>query len=278
MYSAGPKADDMMERAMCCPKISVFIPNYNHAQYLAQSIESVLGQTYKNFELIIVDDGSTDNSLDIICHYKEADPRIRTRIFDCNTGAINAANIALEMCEGEFVFPRAADDYLTDMQFFEKAMDAMERHPEVAGVFGGAVVTKDDKTIGVMGVTPSANYIFAEHARKLFLKRELFIPGASSIWKRALVEQIGFNAELGPQADYYINHLLPMQHGVVDLHCVVAAVRHIDTAMSKQSLELYTQRHRLVAERIREIIPGHDELWQQWLQPYTERSISSCAS
>lgn len=246
------------------PALSVFITNYNHAEYLSQSIESVLNQTFKDFELIIVDDGSTDNSLDIICHYKELDPRIRVQIFDVNTGAIHAANHALEMCRGLSVFPRAADDYLTDMSFFEKAMNAFHQYPTAAGVFGASAIIKGETDVpyGMMGMCESGGYISPYDACDRFLDRTLFIPGASAIWRRQFFES--FDAALGPQADYYNNHVLPMQYGVVDLHCVVATVRHFDGAMSKQDVQKIKLRHYAVERKIREVVPGNDLQWDEW--------------
>lgn len=251
------------------PKLSVFITNYNHAQYLAESIESVLNQSFRDIELILVDDGSTDNSLDIICHYKELDSRVRVQIFDVNAGAINAANHALEMCHGEYVFPRAADDYLTDMGFFEKAMRACASQPQCAGVFAASEIIKGETSepYGMMGfrnAMSTPTYINSEDAQRLFLARELFIPGASAIWRRELLEE--FDAALGPQADYYINHMLALKHGVVDLHCVVATVRHFDAAMSKQDVQKIKLRHYAVERKIREVVPAvsDEKLWDGW--------------
>ncbi|HXG36600.1 MAG TPA: glycosyltransferase, partial [Dehalococcoidia bacterium] len=58
------------------PLVSVLIPNYNYGQYISDAIESVLNQTYQNFEIVICDDGSTDNSLEAIRRYAEQDNRI----------------------------------------------------------------------------------------------------------------------------------------------------------------------------------------------------------
>ena len=58
------------------PRVSVFIPSYNHVAYIGEAIESILGQSLEDFELIIVDDGSTDNSWELIEHYAKSDSRI----------------------------------------------------------------------------------------------------------------------------------------------------------------------------------------------------------
>ena len=70
------------------PLISVIIPNYNHARYLEQRLDSVFNQTYPNFEVIILDDHSTDNSLEIINRYKD-DPNLSQIIInDTNSGSV----------------------------------------------------------------------------------------------------------------------------------------------------------------------------------------------
>ena len=89
--------------------ISVYLLNYNYAKYIQKSIESVLNQTFKNFELIIIDDGSTDNSKKLIEKYSEH-PKIRI-IYQKNKGLISSSNIAIKASLGEFIIRLDADDY-----------------------------------------------------------------------------------------------------------------------------------------------------------------------
>ena len=78
------------------PLVSVIIPSYNHAQWIGNAIESVLNQTYKNIELIIVDDGSTDNSKQVISKYL-GDPRIKAIFKENNKGQSHSFNIAIDL-------------------------------------------------------------------------------------------------------------------------------------------------------------------------------------
>ena len=89
--------------------ISVYLLNYNYAKYIEKSIKSVLNQTFKNFELIIIDDGSTDNSKKLIAKYSEH-PKIRI-IYQKNKGLISSSNIAIKASLGEFIIRLDADDY-----------------------------------------------------------------------------------------------------------------------------------------------------------------------
>lgn len=91
--------------------VSVIITNYNYEMYIAEAIESVLNQTYKNYEIIIVDDGSNDNSLQIIHEYKRQYPNLIKTIEQENSGQATAFNNAFEMASGKIIALLDADDY-----------------------------------------------------------------------------------------------------------------------------------------------------------------------
>ena len=90
-------------------KISVIIPSYNHSKFLKKAVDSVLNQSYKNFELIILDDCSTDNSKKIINSYQ--DKRIIKYFNEKNVGAVNALNQLISMATGEYIALLNSDDY-----------------------------------------------------------------------------------------------------------------------------------------------------------------------
>ena len=83
--------------------ISVIIPIYNAEQFLRQCLESILQQTYSNFEIICVDDGSTDSSLSICQQYSEKDSRIKV-IHKDNAGVSSARNRGVAFAQGQFIF------------------------------------------------------------------------------------------------------------------------------------------------------------------------------
>ena len=92
------------------PEISVYITNHNYGSYLNLSINSVLNQTFKDFELIILDDGSTDNSKKVLEKYL-TNNKIRV-IFQKKSGMIKSINTAIKASRGRFVLRLDADDYL----------------------------------------------------------------------------------------------------------------------------------------------------------------------
>lgn len=105
-------------------KISVIIPLYNTEEFIAPCLESILGQTYQNFEVIIIDDGSTDRSVDMVLNYKRADNRI-TLIRQENKGPSAARNIGIELSNGEYLYFLDSDDYI-DQNTFETCINIFE--------------------------------------------------------------------------------------------------------------------------------------------------------
>ncbi len=97
---------------MQLPLISILIPFKNTSKYLKQCIDSIINQSYSNWELLIVDDGSTDNSYDIVSSYSENDPRIKLYNNDGN-GIIEALRLAFKHSSGEFITRMDSDDIMT---------------------------------------------------------------------------------------------------------------------------------------------------------------------
>lgn len=107
------------------PTISVIIPVYNVELYLRKCLDSLLNQTFKNFEAICINDGSTDSSLDILKEYKEKDDRFIV-IDQENGGVSNARNNGIAISKGEYVYFLDGDDYLDDdflERFYENAKE-----------------------------------------------------------------------------------------------------------------------------------------------------------
>lgn len=131
------------------PLISVIMPVYNAQDYLRFAIESILKQTYQNFELIIVNDASTDDSLAIISHYqKQNSDKIKVISLkkNRNCGGDMCANQGLKHAKGEFVARMDADD-IAHLQRFEKQVAFLNDHPEVFLVGSNAYVINKQGTI-----------------------------------------------------------------------------------------------------------------------------------
>ena len=116
------------------PKVSVVIPCYNRDAYIAQTVESVLNQTWKNLELVVVDDGSTDGSLQVLQRYQDQ-IRIMKHPGGENRGQSASINLGLENTDGEFIAILDSDDYWA-LDKIEKQAGYLVNHPDVGLVYG----------------------------------------------------------------------------------------------------------------------------------------------
>lgn len=107
--------------------VSIIMPTYNCEQFLADAIESVVKQTYLQWELILVDDCSTDKTRTIAAEYQQRYPNIYVYCMECNSGAARTRNKALSMVKGEYVAFLDGDD-IWDVEKLEKQLAFMKRH------------------------------------------------------------------------------------------------------------------------------------------------------
>lgn len=109
--------------------VSVVMPTYNHARFIAEAIESVLAQTYKNFELIIIDNCSTDNTEAIVRSYSDTDPRIRYQKFRNNGIIAVSRNVGIRIAAGTYVAFIDSDDSWFQEKL-EKVVKFLARFPD----------------------------------------------------------------------------------------------------------------------------------------------------
>lgn len=110
------------------PLFSIIVPVYKTEAYLPKCIESILTQSFSDFELLLVDDGSPDHCLDICCGYGSRDNRVRVFHQD-NGGVSSARNLGLEHAAGEWVWFVDSDDYV-DAHSLAQFKEDIDRHPE----------------------------------------------------------------------------------------------------------------------------------------------------
>ncbi|MBD5132890.1 MAG: glycosyltransferase [Clostridiales bacterium] len=112
-----------MEQVNVQPLVSVIVPVYNVEKYLARCLDSIVGQTYRNLEIILVNDGSTDRSGEICLQYAQSDPRIRLFTQE-NQGQSAARNVGLDHMKGEYIHFVDSDDYISP-QIIEILLDKL---------------------------------------------------------------------------------------------------------------------------------------------------------
>jgi glycosyltransferase involved in cell wall biosynthesis len=127
---------------MTTPTVSVVMPVYNAERYVAQTMDSILGQTFGDFEFIVIDDGSKDGSLAVLQEYARRDPRIRL-ISRPNTGYVRALNEGLGLVRGKYLARIDADD-LAHPDRFRLQVARMDAEPELVALGSCALAIDED--------------------------------------------------------------------------------------------------------------------------------------
>ncbi len=190
------------------PLVSVLMTVYNREKYIAEAIESVLNSTYENFELIIVDDLSTDLSIPIAKKYESQDKRIKIYINEKNLGDYPNRNRAASYAKGKYIKYLDSDDILYP-HGLKVMIDAMEKNPTAAI----GLSFKSYKEIVQLPICWETQLIFLNH----FFKRGILYIGPSGcIYLKSIFEKNnGFNPEYKVAADYEFNLRIASQYPIV---------------------------------------------------------------
>lgn len=119
------------------PAVSVIIPSYNLGQYIGETLQSVKDQTFQDWECIVVENGSSDNSKDVIREFVSLDSRFKLIPLLSNVGVAAARNMAMQRCFGKYILCLDADD-LIDPRYMEQAVAALEEDPTLNVVYARA--------------------------------------------------------------------------------------------------------------------------------------------
>lgn len=169
-------------------KISVIIPVYNTEKYLEKCLDSIVRQTYKNIEILIVDDGSKDNSYKIYEKYNDKDDRVHI-ITKINGGLSDARNCGIEKATGEYICFVDSDDYV-ELNYIEKMYNAIEKeHADICCC--GKIVEKGNKKSLINCKTEFVVNSF--EALKLYLqKSEIDNSAVDKLYRKELFDKIKF--------------------------------------------------------------------------------------
>lgn len=151
------------------PTLSVIVPIYNVAAYLGQCLNSIVGQTYKDLEIILVNDGSTDNSPEICARYAQQDKRIKL-LHKANGGLSSARNLGLEQATGKYIAFVDSDDWL-ELNIYEQCIKTLEADASLDVCIFGFSIEKRGKTQVVISerftsIRDPQEYILEQSRRK----------------------------------------------------------------------------------------------------------------
>jgi glycosyltransferase involved in cell wall biosynthesis len=176
--------------------VSVILPVYNSERFVAETIESVLAQTFREFELIAIDDGSTDRSREILDSFATRDPRVRV-VGRTNRGLVATLNEGLSLARGEYVARIDADD-LCDPRRFELQVNAFADDPGLVAVgSSAAVIDEEGHPLGEYA-TPLTH----EEIETFHLRGDSAIHHPAVMFRTDAVRRLGGYRELVPCEDF----------------------------------------------------------------------------
>ncbi|MGH7994869.1 MAG: glycosyltransferase family 2 protein [Opitutaceae bacterium] len=185
------------------PRISVLVPTYRYGRFLAEAIESVLAQDFADFELIISDDASDDDSAEVIARYAARDARIRARIQPANLGMVPNWNACLEQARGEYVKIVFGDDSLPARHALGRMAALLDGEPRAAlAVSARALLDERSATMAVRDELGPAGYRDGPEviARCLRADRNLVGEPSAVMFRRAAARR-GFDASFRQLVD-----------------------------------------------------------------------------
>ncbi len=199
------------------PTLSVIMPNYNHAKFLPRSLGALLQQSVQPTEIIVIDDASTDNSLEVIHEFVAQYPVIRFFRNEKNLGAAPTVLRGVNLAQGDFIFSTAADDEVAP-GLFEKSLLLLARHPGAA--LCCTIGDYREAHTGLtwhwgVGIAESPTYLSPARIVELEKQGRFYIPPNSVIFKRSALHEVGnFIPELTFCSDWYAMYVAGFRHGI----------------------------------------------------------------
>ena len=240
------------------PLVTVYITNFNYGKYIKKSIDSVLNQKFRDFEIIIIDDGSTDNSKEIIESYRN-NPKV-TIVYQENKGLNVTNNIAIKLSNGKYIMRLDADDYINENLLLILS-EKLESDDSLALVFPDYYLVDE------------AENIIAEEKRHDFENVTMFDQPAhgacTMIRKDILLELDGYSEEFTRQDGYELWVKVIKNKKVANVDLPLFYYRQHNSSLTKNKEKLYSTRHEIVKKHTQEhqlknkknlaIIPIRDE-------------------
>jgi len=178
--------------------VSVIMPTYNREELVGRSIKSVLDQSYKNFEFIIINDCSTDNTEKIVEDYQKKDKRIKYLKNKDNLGIVKSLNNGLRIAQGEYIARVDDDDAWIDEKKLEKQIDFLNKHQEYVLIGTGSIAVFESKGLRIKNSKPEKD----EDIRKKMLLNCPFLH-PSVVFRKEAIDKIGFYDESLERAEDY---------------------------------------------------------------------------
>lgn len=235
------------------PRVSVLMPVYNGEPYLSEAVDSILAQSFADFEFIIVDDGSTDNTWPILQEYAAREPRIVLTRNDANVGLARSLNKGLELAQGEYVARMDADDISLPRRLATQVA-FLDEYPDI-GVVGSFVqLIDEDGALGAVWHYPTMPGLLLW---SLSFHSPLAHP--SVVFRRRLVEEVGgYDEALLANQDRDLWHRLSSLTRLSNLPDVLLLYRQHPDTISQRQADVQARNSAQAAQRRASSILGSE--------------------
>ncbi|MDS0281796.1 glycosyltransferase family 2 protein [Haloarcula onubensis] len=231
------------------PAVSVVVPTYNRAQTLGAAIESVLGQTYERFELLVVDDGSTDQTQSVVEGFE--DPRIRYRRFEGNRGANVARNAGIRNANADLVAFVDSDDTWRPEKLARQVERMRETPDRVGVVYTGYWLERPSGR--EYGPDPGRKDLEGDIYEALLAGNGRFIPTSTALVRRTCFDRVGYFDEALPRQqewELWLRIAREFEFALVDDPLVVRSMRHDGVSISADPEALVTALDHILQKHV----------------------------
>jgi len=231
--------------------LSVIMPNYNHAEWLPQALRALLQQSVPADEIILVDDGSTDDSVHIVETFQRSHPSLRLIRHEANRGALAAGRTGIAAATGDFLLFAAADDFVLP-GLFERATAALQTHRSAAFFCSEVVVL--GRLGEIRGFRPvmipreEPGYVPPAEALRDICASDNWFVGTSVVYRHSHLRDIGyFDPSLGALCDAMATRLLAFRHGFYFTPEVLATWRVMSDSLSGRASLSLAENERMLS-------------------------------
>jgi glycosyltransferase involved in cell wall biosynthesis len=264
------------------PTLSVLIPNYNQGTYIKEAFEEILNQTWRPIEIIVVDDCSTDDSIEIIESCSKNEPLIRLIQHEKNKGSICTLQRLCEEAKGDYIHLTAPDDPVYP-GLYKKSMELLTYYPQ-AGLCSTLVECIDEKKRklciqpGSPFVSKVSCYLSPDEVLNSYLKFGNWFTASSAIWQREKFINLGaFSAvELSSYLDTFRFYQMALNNGVCFIPEVLNAWRVTSGGWSAKSRydpqvywDLLNRAERLMRTSL------HDQFPEKFIENFIRRELAT---
>lgn len=249
-----------LQRAVVnAPRVTVILPTYNRERLLPRSIRSVLCQTFQDFELLVVDDGSMDNTREVVAGI--ADPRLRYLRLEKNSGVSSARNAGIREARGDFIaFQDSDDEWLPDK--LARQLQLLDQQPDVAMTFCSLV--RVDITVPVARVKPATRLPANQDSFLRELLKVNFIWTQTWLVRAAVLKNgLAFNPVMRRGEDWDLALRIARQHRVAHLPEALVLAHVTPGSLAQQAyqkaldLQIIIQSHAELFARHPDILAAH---------------------